>query len=140
MAADMLLRDPDTAPNDRTLENSLGTVLFGIYGALKRLAEENFGLDMEWRYYRDGKAWFCKVTNGKKTVFWLSAWDGFLKTSFYFTEKTRGGIAGLPIDDDIKKMFGQAVPSGKLIPLILNIDNKGQLADLEEIIRYKLGC
>ena len=52
---------------------------------------------MEWRYYNDGKAWLCKVVNKKKTVFWLSIWEHYFKTSFYFTEKHLESIDALNI-------------------------------------------
>lgn len=138
MESRKLLRDPEIIPDNRTLAVSLGEDIFKVYEVLKGLVENDLGLNMEWRYYNDGKAWLCKVTNGKKTVFWLSAWEGLLKTSFYFTEKTRHGIAGLQIDGKIKETFGEAIPSGKLIPLILDIDRDEQLSDLKKIAIYKV--
>lgn len=63
----------------------------------------------------------------------------FLRTSFFFTEKTRAGICGLPIDGEIKEAFRKTGATGKLIPLILDIDRKEHLDDFREIVRYKIG-
>lgn len=77
------------------------------------------------------------MVNGKKTVLWLSAWDGFIKTSFYFTEKTQPGVFELEIAEKIKQDFKQVDKVGKLIPLILDIDSEDRLDDLKKIILYK---
>ena len=34
----------------------------------------DFELVAQWRFYIDGKAWFCKVVDKKKSIFWLSIW------------------------------------------------------------------
>jgi hypothetical protein len=47
------------------------------------------------------------------------------KNQFFFTERTRTGVIDLEIDDKIKKEFKKANATGKLIPLILDIDKKG---------------
>jgi hypothetical protein len=77
------------------------------------------------------------VTFRKKTVFWLSVWERKFKTGFYFTEKTRSGIFGLNVGEDVKKNFQEMKTVGKLFPLLLEIENKEQLEDLKTIIVYK---
>ena len=96
-----------------------------------------FELNPEWNYYNDGKAWLCKVSYRKKTVFWLSVWDTGIKTSFYFTEKTRQGVLELAISDEIKQRFRNATLIGKLIPLSMTILKEEHLSDLRKIIHYK---
>lgn len=138
MAEDqMLLRDPDIFPSEEVLEANLGKDVFQVYQELMiEIAE--VGLAPEWNYYRDGKAWLCKVINKKKTVFWLSVWDdNFFRTGFYFTAKNCIGIDALDINDRIKKDFSEAKSVGKLLPLILDIRKKEQLGDLLKIIDYK---
>ncbi|NDV47097.1 DUF3788 family protein [Paludibacter sp. 221] len=132
-----LLREPTIEPTDNVLKDALGTAVFDVYKDLLSITAE-LVLTTEWRYYNDGKAWLCKVVHKKKTVFWLSVWDGFIKTSFFFTEKTRDGVLELPVNDGIKKDFLERKSTGKLLPLILDIDKKEQLADLKEIARYKI--
>lgn len=137
MAEDqMLLRDPDVFPSDKVIEDNLGKNVYHIYQEL--LSEvDKMELAAEWRYYKDGKAWLCKVINKKKTVFWLSVWDGYLKTSFFFTAKNCLAIENLDIDSRIKEEFAQVKATGKLFPLILDIRKKEHLSDLLKIIEYK---
>lgn len=140
MAEIQLLRDSEIIPTEKVLENTLGKEIFAVYKELtKIITNVEFELKPEWNFYKDGKAWLCKVIYKKKTVFWLSIWEKHIKTSFYFTEKTRSGIFELPINERIKQDFEEAKIIGKLIPLILCIEKEGQLEDLKEVIKYKKG-
>lgn len=133
----ILLRDQQIPPTAEVLSESLGTV-YSVYEALlKAITSADFNLVVEWNYYKDGKAWLCKVSFKKKTIFWLSVWDNHFKVSFYFTEKTKGEIETLDISDQIKKDFGQSKSIGKLIPLTLMIENEEQLPDLLKIVACK---
>ncbi|MGC3978769.1 MAG: DUF3788 family protein [Paludibacteraceae bacterium] len=133
----MLLREAEIVPTDSVLEKVLGTSIYAIYGELLRIVVSEYGLQFEWRYYNDGKAWLCKITNKKKTILWLSVWHGFLKTSFYFTQKSDTDIQNLPISTEIKINFSNIKAIGKLKPLVFNIGNLKQLTDLSEIVKYK---
>ena len=81
----------------------------------------------------------CKVVYKKKTVFWLSILKKYIKTTFYFTDKTRQGALELAINENVKQNFEQRTTIGKLIPLVLEIDTVAQLEDLKVIIKYKKG-
>jgi len=135
----ILLREKETEPTEPVLENALGKELFIIYQKLIEIFTNEFGLELQWRFYKDGGAWLCKVVFKKKTILWLSVWENYIKTGFYFTEKTGAGVLELDIDDKIKEEFESAKPIGKLIPLIIDIDRQKQLEDLKEVVRYKKG-
>jgi hypothetical protein len=133
----MLLREAEIKPTEKVLENSLGKDVLIVYRELLKIVTNEFDLEHEWRFYKDGKAWLCKVVHKKKTIFWLSIWEKFIKTSFYFTEKTRSGIFDLPISGEIKEKFDNVESVGKLVPLIFDIEQKEQLNDFREIVKYK---
>jgi hypothetical protein len=133
-----LLRDAGITPTMDVLENITEKEIFSIYKKLyETITGSEFELNPEWNYYNDGKAWLCKVSYRKKTIFWLSVWDTGIKTSFYFTEKTSQGVLELTISDEIKERFTKAASIGKLIPLSMSILNDADLADLRKIIHYK---
>ncbi len=133
------LRDPDILPIAEVLEKVLGNK-YPVFSEFMNTAEsEEFKLKPEWRYYKDGKAWLCKITFRKKTVVWLSVWIDCFKLSFYFTEKSGGGIAGLKINDSIKKDYLNHKPIGKLKPLVIEIRMKSQLSDINTLLKYKIG-
>jgi len=137
METHMLLRDADIYPSNEVLKNTLGEVYSVLSSFLETITSDEYGLIIEWRYYNDGKAWLGKVQYKKKTVLWLSVWEGFFKTGFYFTEKYLEAIETLAIAELIKENFYKAKPSGRLIPMIIDINNEEQLDDLLTVIRFK---
>lgn len=132
-----LLRDPKQKPDEKLFKIILSEQLYHVYEELQNLLSE-IGLSAEWRYYYDGKSWLYKITYKKKTIAWLSLWEYFFKTGFYFTEKTRAGIMKLDIGNDLKSTFLEKRMIGQLIPLILDIDDPGKLADFRRIAEYKM--
>ncbi|MBK1878772.1 DUF3788 family protein [Pelagicoccus mobilis] len=138
MKKDQLLIDPDVEPTSTVLEETLGP-RFKVYQELvSTLESEEYGVLPEWRYYKDGGAWLCKMARKKKTVFWLSAWKTHLTCGFYFTAKTGEGVGDLKIERSIIEAFESAKPIGKLLPLAVDLKWSKQLADLYQIVRYKI--
>ena len=129
-----LLRKPEIFPSKEVLKDILGEVYDVLDELETTLTQDEFALSFNWHYYNDGKSWLCKVSHKKKTVFWLSVWDGFFKTSFFFLERHLEGIAALQIDDNAYKMEKEW---GKMIPMIFNIKDKKQLQDLLKVIDFK---
>lgn len=132
-----LLNDPAVPPSPEVLQSVLG-VSFPVYEkTLAVITGDPYGLVPEWRYYNDGKAWLCKVVYKKKTVFWLSVWDGFFKAGFYFAERHCQGIHELEVDDSIKLELKKAKPFGTLYPVGLVLNREEHIPDLLKIIEYK---
>jgi hypothetical protein len=134
-----LLEDPDIIPTAEVLERVLGNIYPIFREFMNTVESEDFRLNPEWRYYKAGKAWFCKITFKKKTVVWLSVWSDCFKVAFYFTEKSGGGIPRLKIDDSIKEFYLNHKPIGKLKPLVIETRMKSQLSDINILLKYKIG-
>jgi len=133
-----LLKDPERVPTPETLKVELGK-LYPLYTQLTdTLESDDVGLGMEWRYYKDGKAWLCKITCKKKTVVWMSAWQDCLRLGFYFTEKTGSGIPALEIAKELKKNYATANPIGKMKPLTVELKDSAQLPDILVLLKYKI--
>jgi hypothetical protein len=132
-----LLRDGDVFPSEKVLRKALGTV----YPVFRQFADtatsEKYGLTFHWNYYRDGKAWLCKAVYKKKTVAWISFWDGWFRVSFYFTERSGSGISQLDIDSKLKEQFASGKTAGKLIPVVVKVADERQLDDVYALIEYK---
>ena len=133
-----VLRDQQIYPSKEVIENALGDSYLAFKALTEELSDGRQELTMEWRYYKDGHAWLCKVCHKKKTIFWLSVWDKYFKTTFYFTEKTAPGISELNIKEEVKEILSRSKPTGKLIPLTISIKEKEQMADLLKIVEYKM--
>ena len=137
MEIQMLLRNADTFPSDKVLKDALGEVYDVLESFLGTITNEEYVLSIEWRYYNDGKAWLGKVQHKKKTILWLSVWEGFFKVSFYFTEKHLEAVAALDITETIKEEFAIVKPLGRLLPMIIDVNNENQLKDLLTVVRLK---
>jgi hypothetical protein len=134
-----LLRDPETFPADAVLEQGLGRSYSAFVECMRVIASDPFRLESEWRFYKDGKAWLCKITRNKKTVAWLSAWHGCFKVACYFTERSGAGIPDLSIDDALKERYRTHAPIGRLKPLVVEVRKRSQLSDVFALLEYKAG-
>jgi hypothetical protein len=135
---DILLRDQEIFPAKEVLKKSLGDSYSVFEELIEIIAGAEYGLVPGWNYYKDGKAWLCKVCYKKKTIFWLSVWDRFFKTTFYFTEKNCSGIADLDIEENLKESFRSSKSFGKFMPLTINLNRKEQIKEVLKIIEYKM--
>ena len=72
------------------------------------------GPQLSWRYYRDGKAWLCKVARRGRTICWISVWHGAFTATFYFGEKADADIQQLDIDVSLRQAFASSTRVGKL--------------------------
>lgn len=131
-----LLRNPDQEPSDTLFKSILDESLYEI---MKKIEQDliTTGMILEWRYYKDGKAWLGKATYRKRTMVWISIWANFIKASFYFTEKTRPGVLDLSFNEKIKSAFSSTRPTGKLIPLILDIKDEESYQDFKTLLNFK---
>jgi len=132
-----LLREQEIFPSKEVLKDILGEV-FDVLAELETCVTQNeLDLSFDWNYYRDGKSWLCKVCHKKKTVFWLSMWEGCFKTTFFFLERHLNEIAELDISEQIKEDFCRMKPIGKLLPMVIAINKQEQLVDLLKIVKFK---
>ncbi|MCL2677557.1 MAG: DUF3788 domain-containing protein [Clostridiales bacterium] len=117
----------------------MAAALGGSYKAYQALAQKlpDFGIEAEWRYYNDGKSWLCKNVHKKKTVFWLSAWDGFFKVTLFFNEKNNRGVYELQVREETKTKFTNEKRVGKFMPLLLEVHDDAALGDAYALIMYK---
>jgi hypothetical protein len=135
----IMLDDPGVAPDAEILGRILGKT-YPVYEAvIDSVTGPVCGLEPQWRWYNDGKSWLCKMVFKKKTVFWMSVWDGYFKAGFYFVERHCQGIRELDIDPGIKEALSEAKPFGTLYPVTLEMRRKEQIGDLLALIQYKKG-
>lgn len=132
-----LLREQEIIPTKEVLAKALKESYPAFHELFETITAPEIGLVPEWNYYKDGKAWLCKVSYKKKTVFWLSVWDGFFRTSFYFTEKHLTGVAELDIEPQIKEDFKSRKPVGKLLPLSIKVHGREQVGDVLKVVGFK---
>jgi len=137
MESDKLqLTDESIYPDENVIKGAVGSS-YQAYCALLDIFAQN-GMQYEWRYYKDGKAWLCKVQKKKKTIVWMSAWEGFMKAGVYIPEKLMDQIYSLPIHDRTKERIQGAKVIGKSKECMFEIRNQKDLKDLTTIMLFKI--
>ncbi len=132
------LRDENVYPDEKILRKVLN-ISYESYVRLLDLFTKN-ELSYEWRYYRDGKAWLCKVQMRKRTIVWISAWNGFLLATIYFPEKYLEKVYDLAISEEVKIKIKSTKYVGKLKPCIFEIRDLTKLNDFSKIMKLKIEC
>ena len=130
------LSDESVYPDETVLRGVLGGS-YKAYCAILELFDRNQML-YEWRYYRDGKAWLCKVQKKKRTIVWMSAWKGYMKAAIYIPEKHLDRVYALPILEETKERIRTTKNVGKSKPCIFKIRNQRVLKDMDIVIQFKI--
>ena len=130
------LTDKAVYPDDAVLKKVLGRS-YSAYCALLELFDRN-GMQYEWRYYLDGKAWLCKVQKKKKTIVWMSAWKSFLQATVYIPEKYLERLHEIPISEETREKLRTTRNVGKSKPCIFEIRNQKVLKDLEKVMQFRI--
>lgn len=132
------LRDENIYPDEMVLR----MILDKSYESYTTLLEvfEKYGLTYEWRYYRDGKAWLCKVQKKDRTIVWMSAWKGFMQATIYFPEKSIESVYQLNIREDLKMKIQTTKNVGKSKPCIFEIRDETILNDFTKVMELKIDC
>jgi hypothetical protein len=133
----MMMRDEQISPTANALKEALKESYPAYEIWMNTVTSPEHGYTPEINYYRDGNAWLCKGIYKKKTVFWLSYWDGFFKVTFYFTEKTSAGVFDLDIASQLKEDFRNHKPVGKFMPFTVILRDPEQLDDIVKVADYK---
>lgn len=134
-----LLNDRDVYPDEAVLAAHLGRAKAAWDAFTAGVAAKYPDAALEWRYYNDGKAWLCKLTRKKKTICWISIWDRFFKTGFYFTAKHDQGVEALPIAPELKAAYREHPPFGTMKPLTIEVRTRKALEDVFTVAAFKSG-
>jgi hypothetical protein len=130
------LTDKSVYPDESILRGVLGRS-YQAFCALLELFDRNEMLH-EWRYYDDGKAWLCKVQKKKRTIVWMSAWEGFIKAGIYIPERLMDKVYELPISEETKERIRMTKNVGKSKPCIFDIRNQKILKDMDMVMQFKI--
>lgn len=143
---EQLLRNPDIQPLSDVIAKALGEANNAYIKFIDELARHD--IQLEWRYYNDGKAWLAKglymwkgIRGGqnKTTIFWLSIWDGFFKVTIYLPEKARADVLSLPLDNEVKLMIADSKQMGKLrsFPLVFDLCSDGMFEAIFTLANFR---
>lgn len=130
------LTDESVYPDEHLLKAVLGKS-YKAYQKLLKLYDDN-EMVYEWRYYKDGKAWLCKVQKKKRTIVWMSAWKGYMKAALYIPLRYIDDIYALDLSEETKEKIGDTKNVGKSKPCIFEIRNQKILSDFNKVMQFKI--
>ncbi len=142
-----LLRDPDVQPTNDAIAQALGEANIAYNKFVNELASHN--IQLEWRYYNDGKAWLAKglfkwtgVRGGQNelTVFWLSIWKDFFKVTIYVPKKACAEAFSLPLEDIVRQMIADSKQMGELkfFPLVFELRSVAMFEAIFSLADFKI--
>jgi hypothetical protein len=130
------LNNPDVYPDENVLSQTLGKS-YCVYLSLLEMFSQN-DMTHEWRYYKDGKTWLCKVQHEKRTIVWMSAERGFIKAAIHFPEKYISNVCSLNISTRTRETIEGAKNTAKSSPCIFELKTSSALRDFSEVMQFKL--
>lgn len=92
-----------------------------------------------WKYYNDGKSWLLNVSYKKKTLFWLSVYDGFFRTTFYISSKFENHIFNSQIPQSLKDQY-KASSTKKIRGISVLLKSMKDFESFKIILTLKLSC
>ena len=131
------LTDEAEYPDDRVLRRYLGDaqVAWDAFAAFLESSYPDFS--PEWRYYKDGKSWLCKVVRKSKTICWLSVYHDRFKTTFYFPDRAENLIKNSSIGKKYIEQFVNGRHFGKTRGLTVDIRKVADLSTTKKLIAIK---
>lgn len=132
------LTDESIFPDDQVLKTLLARS-YNAYGELLKLYDL-YKLKYTWRYYKDGKAWLCKVQSKSRTIVWMSAWRGYMQATIYFPEKHLDNLYRLGLSTKTMDRIRATKNVGKSKPCIFEVRNKTVLRDFEKVMLFKIAA
>ena len=130
------LTDKSIFPDEKVLRDILDNS-YDLYLELTNFQNEN-NLSHEWRFYNDGKAWLCKIFNGKKkTLGWLSAYDGYYKIVVYIPISLKDKIVYLDEEKKIKEIIDNAKTVGKSLACIVDVKTADDNINVLHLLNIK---
>lgn len=130
------LKDQSVYPDEKVLQAVLGES-YSAYCELLKLFDDN-EMVYEWRYYKDGKAWLCKVQKKKKTIVWMSAWKGYMQAAIYLPVRLVDNVYALDISEEVRNKIKETKNVGKSKPCIFEIRNRDILTDFNTVMQFKI--
>jgi len=132
-----VLSNPDEYPDGQVLSEHLEEVKLTWDELMKHIATDHAAFEVNWRYYKDGHNWLCKITKKAKTICWISIWSGFFKTTFYFGDKAEQLIVNSDLDKAYVNQYLNGTRYGKIRAITVEVSSPVDLEPIGQLIAIK---
>jgi|GEM_PF-460515 len=125
-------------PLEGSLRDALGEAASDAYETLfERLRKNHPEMVENWSYYRDTKCWLLKVSAKGKTVFWLGAYSGYFRTTFYLKPDEGDAVTTAPLPEAAKAQYANS-KGEKYHGISLNIGAQNDVDAFFALLAIKL--
>ena len=133
-----VLTDKDQFPTDEIIFSLIGRKKSLWTSVFNYISANHSDVEVQWRYYNDGKSWLMKAVRKSKTIFWLSVIKNTFRTTFYITGKAEKAVLESDIPDELKKTFADGLKSNKFHGLTVIFKNKSDLETFKSLFVLKV--
>ena len=133
------LNDEAQYPDDKILKHHLLDAMNAWDAFTAFLDAKHPNYSREWRYYKDGKSWLCKVSKKSKTICWVSIYPGKFKTTFYFPDRAETLIVNSTLRKKTIEQFVHGTHYGRTRGLTVDIRKVADLSTTKKLIAIKDG-
>jgi hypothetical protein len=133
-----ILSDASQFPSEEVIFSHIGKTRALWISLFDHIHAHHPDFAEEWRYYRDGNRWLLKVTQKKKTIFWLSIIKGAFRTTFYFTDKAEEALMSSGLSDELKEQFKSGKRYNKIKGVTVIHAKKKDVEEAKTLIGIKI--
>lgn len=127
--------DPQQEPAEVEILHVLGKRAAVYQEFMKNLS--HLSITPQWNYYKDGKAWLCKLLYKKKNLGWMHIYPKEIQVTVYFSPKYKEVVASLQLPENIWFDFEAKMQTNKLVPLTVSLENIQDIAIANSVLMLK---
>ncbi len=131
------LTDQNIYPTEEVLSSHLGRSAPAFTTLFEFNRSNHPDFVEKWKYYNDGKSWLLNVSRKRKTLFWLSVYDGFFRTSFYLNSKFEKAIVESKLPKELKSKY-LSESENKFRAITVVIKSKKDVEIYKEVLSIKM--
>jgi hypothetical protein len=118
--------------------NELARLLGKSFAAFDALAHDRAGATSEWKRYSKNAPWVVKVSEGERTLYYLTPQAGQFEVTVVLGERaTQAALAGA-VRPELHSAIQSAKPYVEGRPVRVIVARKTDLAGVEELVAVKL--
>ncbi len=132
-----VLSDRQVTPTDDLIFSIIGDKKI-LWQSIMKFASDNYkDISGIWNYYNDGKQWFFKLVQKKKTIFWLAVMKDTFRVTFYFGDKAEPVIIASDLPKSVKDDFKTGRHYGKIRAITTKISGQSDIETVKKLIDIK---
>jgi hypothetical protein len=133
----LMLSDKSVIPTEKQIFSFIGENKVHWHNILSHVFNDYKDTAGSWNYYNDGKQWLYKLTQKKKTIFWVAILADTFRVTFYFGDKALPLIENSDLPSKIKEDFITAKKYGLIRPVSIKVSDNSDVENVLKLVAIK---